>query len=59
MRNDFLAKVDQSSFEKLLNDVSAKIDTTTLANLYKSVTVDHKDVADVASQWLKDNGFVK
>lgn len=59
VRNDFLAKVDQASFEKLLNDVSAKIDTTTLATLYKSVAVDHKDVAAVASQWLKDNGFIQ
>ena len=59
VRNDFLAKVDQSSFEKLLNDVSAKIDTTTLREPVQAVTVDHKDVADVASQWLKDNGFVK
>ena len=59
VRNDFLAKVDQASFEKLLNDVSAKIDTTTLATLYKSVTVDHKDPKDVAAQWLKDNGFVQ
>jgi len=59
VRNDFLAQVDKTSFEKLLNDVSAKIDTPTLADLYKQVTVDHKDPADVASTWLKANGFIQ
>ncbi len=44
MRNDFLAKVDQASFEKLLNDVSAKMDTATLTSLNKQVAVDHADV---------------
>ena len=57
VRNDFLAKVDQAAFEKLLNDVSAKIDTATLADLYKQVTVDHKDPKDVAAAWLTANGF--
>jgi osmoprotectant transport system substrate-binding protein len=59
VRNDYLDKVDQSSFEKLLNDVSAKIDTATLTDLYKQVAVDHKDPKDVAATWLKTNGFVK
>jgi len=59
VRNDFLAKVDTASFEKLLNDVSAKIDTATLTDLYKQVSVDHKDLADVASTWLKANGFTQ
>ena len=59
MRNDFLAKVDQTSFEKILNDVSAKIDTATLTDLYKQVAVDHKDAKDVAAAWLKANGFVQ
>ena len=59
VRNDYLAKVDQTSFEKILNDVSAKIDTATLTDLYKQVAVDHKDAKDVAATWLKANGFVK
>jgi osmoprotectant transport system substrate-binding protein len=58
VRNDFLAKVDRASFEKILNDVSAKIDTATLAQLYKEVSVDKKDPKDVASAWLKANGFI-
>ena len=37
VRNDFLAKIDKTSFEKLLNDLSAKIDTATLADLGKQV----------------------
>ena len=59
VRDDFLAQVDKTSFEKLLNDVSAKIDTTTLTDFNKDVTVDHQDPKDVASQWLKDNGFIQ
>jgi osmoprotectant transport system substrate-binding protein len=59
VRNDYLAKVDKASFEKILNDVSAKVDTPTLADLYKQVSVDHKDVAAVAKTWLQANGFVK
>ena len=58
MRDDLLAKVDQVSFKKILNDISAKIDTATLADLYKQVAVDHKDLADVARTWLQANGFL-
>jgi osmoprotectant transport system substrate-binding protein len=59
VRNDYLAKVDKDAFSKLLNDVSAKIDTATLADLYKQVAVDKKDVKDVASAWLKAQGIVQ
>ncbi len=59
VRNDFLAKTDKASFEKLLNDLSAKIDTPTLADLYKQVSVDKKDIKDVVSTWLKAQGLVK
>ena len=59
VRNDLLAKVDQASFKKILNDVSAMIDTATLASLYKQVAVDHLDAKDVAAAWLQDNGFVQ
>ncbi len=60
VRNDFLAKVgDRAAFDKILNDVSAQIDTTTMTDLYKQVAVDHKDVADVASTRLKAEGFVE
>jgi len=60
VRNDLLAKVgDKAAFQKLLDDVSAKIDTTTLADLYKQVAVDKKSIADVATTWLKAQGIIK
>ena len=59
VRNDFLAKTDKAAFEKLLNDLSAKIDTPTLADLYKQVSVDKKDIKDVVSTWLKAQGLVR
>jgi osmoprotectant transport system substrate-binding protein len=58
VRNDFLAKTDKAAFQKLLDSVSAKIDTATLAELYKEVSVDKKSLKDVASAWLKANGFL-
>ncbi len=58
VRNDLLSKVDQAKFKQALNDVSAKIDTTTLAQLYYDVAVGHKDLKDVASAWLKSAGLV-
>ena len=61
-RNDYLAKLstsDQVLFKKTLNDVSAQVDTATLADLYKQVDVDHKDLAEVAKAWLKSKGFVQ
>ena len=60
VRNDYLAKLsDQAAFKKILDDVSAQIDTATLADLYKQVAVDHKDLADVARVWLQSKGFVQ
>jgi osmoprotectant transport system substrate-binding protein len=59
VRNDYLAKVDKAAFQKLLDSVSAKIDTKTLADLYKQVATDKKDTAVVAKAWLQANGFVK
>jgi osmoprotectant transport system substrate-binding protein len=60
VRNDLLSGVgDKAAFQKLLDDVSAKIDTATLADLYKQVAVDKKDTKDVASTWLKAQGLIK
>jgi osmoprotectant transport system substrate-binding protein len=59
VRNDYLGKVaDRAAFEKILNDISAQIDTATLTDLYKQVNVDHKDLADVARTWLQAHGFI-
>jgi osmoprotectant transport system substrate-binding protein len=59
VRNDFLAKTDKAAFQKLLDDVSAKMDTATLTDLGKQIAVDKKDVAAVAKAWLQAQGVVK
>lgn len=58
VRDDLLSALDRTKFEKALNDVSAKIDTDTLAELYYEVAINHKDLKDVASAWLKEAGLV-
>ena len=57
VRNDLLAGVDRTTFEKTLNDVSALIDTDTLAQLYYDVTIEHKDLDVVAGDWLRSVGI--
>ena len=60
VRDDLLAKLsDKTAFEKILNDVSAAMDTATLTDLNKQVAVDNKDIAVVAKAWLQSKGFVK
>ena len=59
VRNDLLAKTDKTVFSKILNDVSAKMDTATLTNLNKQITVDKKDIAVVAKAWLQSVGLTK
>ena len=58
VRNDYLAKVDKTSFEKILNDVSAKMNTADLTKLNAEIVFDQKDVSAVAKEWLTTNGFV-
>ena len=60
VRDDLLGKLaDKAGFQKILNDVSAKMDTKTLTDLNKAIAVDKKDIAAVAKDWLKSNGFVQ
>jgi osmoprotectant transport system substrate-binding protein len=59
VRNDFLAKTDKAAFSKILDTLSAKMDTATLTELGRQITVDKKDVAVVATAWLKDQGLIK
>jgi osmoprotectant transport system substrate-binding protein len=59
VRNDLLAKTDKAAFSKILNDISAKMDTATLTDLGKQIVVDKKDIPVVAKAWLQANGFVK
>ncbi len=61
VRDDYLAKLsasDRTAFEKLLNNVSAKLTTDELTKLGVAHEIDHKDVADIASEWLKANGLL-
>lgn len=46
-----------ADFADILNAVSAAMDTETLTSLGVQVAVDQEDVADVAAQWLTDNGL--
>jgi osmoprotectant transport system substrate-binding protein len=57
IRNDLLAKLDATKVKSTLDAVSAKIDTPTLAKLYYDVAVGKKDLAVVASDWLKSVGL--
>ena len=60
VRDDLLAKLaDAAGFEGILNAVSAAMDTATLTDLGKQVSVDNKDIAVVATAWLKAKGLVK
>lgn len=58
VRNDLLSGVDRAKFEKTLNDVSALIDTDTLAQLYYDVTIERKDLGVVAGDWLRSVGLI-
>ena len=60
VRNDLLTKLgsDADAFKKILNDVSAAMDTTTLLDLGKQVSVDKKDIAAVAKAWLQSKSLV-
>ena len=59
VRNDLLAKLaDKNSFENILNQVSAAMDTPTLTDLGKQIAVDNKDIAAVATAWLQSKSLV-
>jgi len=58
VRNDYLAKVDKTSFSKILNDISARMNTADLTKLNAEFVFDKKDIASIAKEWLTTNGFV-
>jgi osmoprotectant transport system substrate-binding protein len=58
VRNDYLAKVDATSFDKILNDVSAKMNTADLTKLNAEYVFDKKDIGTIAKEWLTTNGFL-
>jgi osmoprotectant transport system substrate-binding protein len=58
VRNDLLDKLaDRSGFEEILNAVSAAMDTATLTDLGRQVSVDNEDIAAVAEAWLQAKGL--
>lgn len=59
VRDDYLAKVDSTAFKAILDAVSAKVTTELLTTMGVAVAVDQKDVADVAKQFLTDQGLLK
>jgi osmoprotectant transport system substrate-binding protein len=54
VRNDVL----KGDLEELLNSISAKLTTEGLSELNKAVDIDKADPADVAKEWLEENGFL-
>src|SRR5919198_491987 len=59
VRDDYLAKLsDKDGFEKVLNDVSAAMDTPTLTDLGKQIAVDKQDIATVAKSWLQSKNLL-
>ena len=58
VRNDLLAKVDKASFEKILNDISAKMNTADLTKLNAEFVFDKKDISTIAKAWLTANKLV-
>jgi osmoprotectant transport system substrate-binding protein len=60
VRDDLLRKLaDRSGFEAILDAVSAAMDTATLTDLGKQVSVDNRDIAVVAKAWLQAKGLAK
>jgi osmoprotectant transport system substrate-binding protein len=60
VRNDLLDKLaDRSGFEEILDAVSAAMDTATLTDLGRQVSVDNEDIAAVAEAWLQAKGLVE
>jgi osmoprotectant transport system substrate-binding protein len=59
VRQDLLGKTDQAQFQKLINDVSAKLSTQEVTALNKQVGVDKRDPKAVATDWLKSKGLIK
>ena len=59
VRDDYLSQLsDRAGFEKILNDVSAALDTATLTNLNKQIVVDKQDIPVVAKGWLQSTSLL-
>jgi osmoprotectant transport system substrate-binding protein len=59
VRDDYLAKVDKTAFQSVLDAASAKITTEALTTMGVDVAVNNKDVSEVAKAFLKAQGLIK
>ncbi len=57
VRDDLLAKVDKTSFEAILNAVSAKMTTDELTKLNAEYVFQKTDIPTIAKQWLSSVGL--
>lgn len=44
---------------ELLNELAANLDSETMMGLNYQVDVEHKDISEVAREWLEDTGFIE
>jgi osmoprotectant transport system substrate-binding protein len=59
VRNDYLEQLsDATAFQALLDSASDKVTTEELTRLGVKVAVDQQDVADVAREWLTEQGLL-
>jgi osmoprotectant transport system substrate-binding protein len=54
-----LVQAGGDGFRNTLNAVSQKLTTEELTELNKSVSIDRRDVKDVAASWLRDKSVVR
>ncbi len=59
VRDDYLAKVDATSFKALLDAASAKLTTDELTKMGVEVAVNQKDVSEVAKAFLTAQGLLQ
>jgi osmoprotectant transport system substrate-binding protein len=60
VREEFLASLDNpEDFIALLNEVSSRLTTEELSRLGVEVEVEGRDVQDVASEWLSQQGLLR
>lgn len=57
VRTDWLAEVDPR-FTEIIDSISAKLDDQTMQALNAKVDIDKQDPADVAAEWLTEQGLL-
>jgi osmoprotectant transport system substrate-binding protein len=59
VRDDFLEKVgDRAAFQKLLDDVLAKLTTQELTQLGVEIVINNREISDVAKEFLTTHGLL-